>query len=377
MNLPNKLMNITVWNTSRCNFSCKYCFVYRLNKIIGENMTKETADALIHFAQHNLAQNGSIWFFGGEPFVDWESMKYIVEKAHANRVINRFGATTNMYLVNENVIDWLKKYNFSLLASIDGTDKIHNKYRVLRDGSGTWDICWKNLQLVMKKTGHVPQIRWTIQTTDPEVLEETPEAFKWFLKQGFNNIAMDFVYEVEIDEDLLKLIKQLMEKLSQILDTCYSQEKWVFSMMVRDAFHAITNKVRTSWRNRCGLAQGDIGVAPNGKIYPCHRFVASTQYQVGDVFTGFNPTRLRLNEEWQKMPPYSQEPELCLKCSFKNACHGGCLAANCDVCKDIHVVPKTFCLIKQLNVEVFKPLILKHQGFIQKNLHPTGRECIE
>jgi uncharacterized protein len=342
-------------------------------------MSIETADALIHFAQHVMAPNGTIWFFGGEPFADFDSLKYIVEKAYANGVASTFGATTNLYLLDEKKIDWIKKYNFNILASIDGNAKIHNKHRVLKDGSGTWDVCWKNLVLFRKKTGRTPQLRWTIQTTDPEVLRSTPEAFKWILKQGFDNIAMDFVCEVDVDEYILKLVRQLMENLAEILDKCYSQNKWVFSMMVRDAFTAITNKTRINWTTRCGLAQGDVGVAPNGKIYPCHRFVASARDEllIGDVFRGFSPNRVRHNEEWARLPPHSEDPKLCLECKYKPGCMGGCLAQNYDMFADMHIVPKSFCLIKNLNVEVFEPLIRKHENFISQHLQHEGRTCIE
>jgi len=355
------------------------CFVYQLYDIIGRDMDSETVNALIDFAHKNLDPNGGIWFFGGEPLASFDTMKLIVEKAMANRVASNFGTTTNLYLLSPDKIEWMAKRNVNILASLDGTAEIHDKCRTLRGGAPTWEKCWNNLKTYMKITGKTPEMRWTIQTTDIDVLEKTPEAMKFMVDQGFRSLAMDFVYEVKIDEDILKAIEKMMKEIVKILDAYYSQGTFIHTMMVRDAYSALTANQRAGYISRCGLALGDVGIAPNGKIYPCHRFVASASEELfmGTLWEGFSPKRIELNEKWSKYPPYSEKPELCLTCRFKNACHGGCIAANYDLFGDLHIVPKTFCLIKNINVSVFEPLIRKHETFIAKHIRPTVRECVE
>ena len=377
--LPNRLFNLTVWNTSKCNFGCRYCFVYKLYDIIGEEMDHDTIDALIHFASHHLDPNGGIWFFGGEPLTSFDTMKEIVDKAIANRVASHFGCTTNLYLLDEEKIRWMAKRPFNILASLDGVAETHDRHRILKDGSPTWERCWNNLRNWVKITGRIPEIRWTIQTADPEVLQKTPEAIPFFVEKGFRTLALDFVYEVDLDDDLLAEIRKMMERIAQILDSYFSNGIWVHTMMVRDAFSALNARARTQYWTRCGLAQGDVGVAPNGNIYPCHRFVASASDEllVGNVFKGFNENRVRLNEKWMKYPPYSQKPYLCLVCRFKNACHGQCIAMNYDLFGDIHIVPETACKIKDLTVRVFEPLVRKHWDLIAANLQPECPRCPE
>jgi len=347
--------------------------------VIGEEMDHDTIDALIHFASHHLRPNGGIWFFGGEPFVSFDTIKEIVDKAIANQVADHFGATTNLYLLTEDKIRWAAKRPFNILASMDGIAETHDKYRVLKDGSPTWERCWNNLKKWVEITGRIPEIRWTIQTTEPEVLQKTPEAMRFFIDKGFRVLAMDFVYEVDVDDDLLMEIKKMMERISKVLDAYYSKGIWIHTMMVRDTFNALNNRSRTLYWSRCGLAQGDVGIAPNGKIYPCHRFVssASDEMLIGDVFKGFNENRVRLNEKWMKYPPYSQKPWLCLTCRFKNACHGQCIAMNWDLFRDIHVVPETACRIKDLTVRVFELLVRKHWNFIAQHMGPERPRCPE
>jgi len=363
------LGELTVWNTSRCNFRCKYCFVFKLYEDIPrQEMQRETMNALLHFARHNLRRDGMIWFFGGEPLVSFDTMKYITEKAVADNLAIRFGVTTNCYLLNKDILKWMKKYGYGILCSIDGLQKTHDKYRVLPDGRGTWKVVWENIKKVKKILNPNPQLRWTFS---PETIDGLTEGLKFFVKHGFTNVAIDAVYEVEWDEDSLNQLREELTKMRDFLDRCYERNIPVFSMFVRDAATAVMNNRRINWIQRCGLGQGGVGVAPDGKIYPCHRFVSSRKLVIGSVFDGFYPERIYLNEEWQKVPPYCEVPERCLSCKFKNACMGGCLAVNYDLFGDIHIVPKAMCDIKNIVVEVFKPLVVKHKD------NPTFRRIFK
>jgi len=372
------LEELTVWNTSKCNLRCDYCFVYKLySDIPRQEMQRETMDALIHFAMHRLRFNGRIWFFGGEPLVSFETMKYITEKARAENLAILFGVTTNCTLIDEEKARWMAKHGYNVLCSMDGLENLHDKHRKRIDGSGSWKETWSGIQLVRKYINPNPQIRWTMNI---DTIEGTTESMKALIKDGLTNLAIDCVYEVKWDDDTLQTLKGELEKMSELLDTCYSQNIPVFSMFARDAATAVLNKARMSWTDRCGLGKGSVGVTPRGEITPCHRFVTANEPIIGDVYSGFNPKRIEWIEKWSKTPPYSENPELCLNCQYKTACTGGCIACNFDLFGEPHVVPEAFCKIKQLTVEVFKPLVLKHENnptFKQMYGIGTARMCIE
>ena len=372
------LQELTVWNTSKCNLRCEYCYVYRLYEDIPrQEMQKEIMDALIHFAMHHLMFNGRIWFFGGEPLASFETMKYITEKARAENLAIQFGLTSNCTLLDEEKAKWMRKYNYQILCSLDGSQVLHNKHRKYADGRGSFEDAWRGIQLVRKYINPVPQLRWTMNI---DTVEGTTEAMKSLIEQGLTNLAIDPVYEVKWDDDALKTLRNELVKMSDLLDKCYEKNIPVFSMFVRDVVTAVTNASRVNWTDRCGLGQGTVGVTPKGEITPCHRYVSSGQPVIGNVFEGFSPKRLEWIENWMMIPPYSEKPELCLNCSFKNACMGGCLAMNYDLFEDPHIIPESFCKIKQLTVEVFKPLVMKHQNNpIFKQLYGVGlqRPCME
>jgi uncharacterized protein len=352
-NPPSKLKELTTWVTTECDLRCKYCFVYKLNENQPRSkMTKETADQLILFAKQNLEPNGSIWFFGAEPFCNFEIIRYIVEKSRAEGKKWRFGATSNCTLLTEEIVQWLKNYQFGFNCSIDGLKDSHNTNRVYPDGCGSWNDAWRGLSLIRKYINPTPQVRWTVT---PSTVKGLADGIKTLVEEHkLTSLAVDMVYEVEwTPEDLAALKKEL-----EIFRDYYAE--WmqkgipVFSMFIRDANNALYQQ--RNWYSRCGLGQGAVGVDYDGSLYPCHRFIDSRTVKIGDIYQGFNPNRKEWLEKWQKIAPYCETPNRCLKCNFKKACNGGCLAVNYDVFGNLHTNPETFCTIKQLVTEVFSDL---------------------
>lgn len=364
--LNSKLSEMTVWLTSECDLKCKYCFVYKLNENQpAGKMTIETADQLIRFAEQNLNPNGTIWFFGAEPFCNFDVMRYIVEKSNAKGHKWKFGATTNATLLTEERVRWMKKYNFGALCSIDGPKESHNQNRIYPNGKGSWDDAWRGLNLVKEILNATPQIRWTVTPSTVKGLAENIRSF--VEEQKLTNMAIDMVYEIKwTEEDLANLKKEL-----EIFKGHYS--KWmqqgipVFSMFIRDANSAVSNTTR-NWASRCGLGTGSIGVDYDGTLYPCHRFIDSHKISIGNIFNGFNSKRLEWTEKWRKIAPYCEIPKKCLTCNYKKACTGGCLAMNYDVFDNARVNPETFCTIKQLIAEVLGDLCksLQNNSTFQK-----------
>ena len=316
------------------------------------NMTIETANQLINFAAKNLDPKGKIWFFGAEPLCNFDIVKYIVEKSRIDGYNWQFGATTNCTLINQERAEWMKKYNFGILCSIDGPKESHNTNRVYADGSGSWEDAWKGLSFVRKLLNPTPQIRWTVT---PSTVKGLADNIKVMVEEhNLTNLAVDFVYEVDWTQADLATLKKELEIFRVYYSKWMQEGKPVFSMFIRDA-NSATQGNRT-WCVRCGLGDRSAGIDYDGTIYPCHRFIDSHQIRIGDVYSGFDEKRVQWAEQWQKTAPYCEKPEKCLTCNFKKACTGGCIAMNYDVFGTPHVVSESFCAIKQLVAEVLGDL---------------------
>ena len=346
-----KLQEMTTWITNECDLRCKYCFVYKLNeKQPHGKMTTQTADQLIRFADQNLNPNGNIWFFGAEPFCNFDIIRYIAEKSRADGHNWRFGATTNCTLLTEEIVQWMKKYNFGINCSIDGLRDSHNTNRVYPDGTGSWDDAWRGLSYVRKYLNSNPQVRMTITPSTTKGLAETIRIF--VEEHKLTTLAVDFVYEVDWTPQDLATLRNELEIFRNYYGKWMEQNIPVFSMWLRDANAAVTRTDR-HWLSRCGLGEGAVGVDYDGTLYPCHRFIDSHKIKIGDIYNGFSPSKIYWTGKWQAAAPYCETPKRCLDCNYKPACSGGCVAMNYDVFDNVHVNAESFCNIKQMITEVF------------------------
>lgn len=89
-------------------------------------------------------KNLEVDFFGGEPLLNWEVCKKLVEygrsieKEHGKNF--RFTLTTNGVLVNDEVIDFCNREMGNVVLSLDGRKETHDRLRTTCNGKGSYDL---------------------------------------------------------------------------------------------------------------------------------------------------------------------------------------------------------------------------------------------
>lgn len=102
---------------------------------------------------------------------------------------------------------------------------------------------------------------------------------------------------------------------------------------LRQLAKAITESVGRSKRqpiltakNYCGAGIGQISVAADGKIYPCH-MLHSSLYRIGDALEGVLLDSDELTSECRNLMSFSSDRNTtCRDCRYKFLCGGGCRA---------------------------------------------------
>ncbi|MBO3801753.1 MAG: radical SAM protein [Candidatus Brockarchaeota archaeon] len=354
-----KLVGITVLPTYDCNFNCSYCFLKFYSYKYG-TMTEEVASATLEFAKKYVREDGSIWFFGGEPSVAWNIIKFFVEEVRRQKLKFNLGMTTNMYLLDEEKLKYLAERTekrFGFLVSIDGLKEQHDKFRVTKDGRGTWDKVFENYNKAKKIFGKEFQVRWTFA---PGTIVGLADAVKKYVEDyNIYNIALGAVFEVEWKEKDYEDFRKEMEKLRDYLFSWYRKGIPVNLMPERDGLTYIIGA--GSRYDRCGFGISDIGINPKGEISTCHRtansLVNSEEMKIGDVFNGIDYEKVyRIYKRFQLAPIVSENIKMCDTCIVKNICNGGCLAQNYDMFNSYNVMPEAECRYLQIVTEVFLPL---------------------
>ncbi len=102
--------------SNQCNRRCPYCKLDFHNKIISQ----EYLDSMVYFLESNKSSisNCIINFFGWEPLLNFDWIKYFVSKTKHLPFI-KYSIWTNWILLNEKIFNYLNENNFQIYLSID------------------------------------------------------------------------------------------------------------------------------------------------------------------------------------------------------------------------------------------------------------------
>ncbi|MDD2566165.1 MAG: His-Xaa-Ser system radical SAM maturase HxsB [Candidatus Gracilibacteria bacterium] len=126
--------------TIRCNHKCLYCHASAGNKEAkGLDMTLETAKKVLDTIFYTSSEDIIIEFQGGEPLLNWDVFKYVVEEGkikalHLAKNI-RFALVTNLTLMDEEKLDYIINNGINISTSLDGDELLHNENRIFKNGN--------------------------------------------------------------------------------------------------------------------------------------------------------------------------------------------------------------------------------------------------
>lgn len=312
-----------------CNLNCAYCFASQ-GKYQGERalMSFETGKRALDFLVENSGtrRNLEVDFFGGEPLMNWDVVKKLVEYARSIEKEKgknfRFTLTTNGLNIDDDVIEFSNREMSNVVLSLDGRKEVHDRYRVDYKGKGSWDIIVPKFQRFVKERGGKNYyMRGTFTHANPDFLED----IKQMLSLGFNELSMEPVVcaagdPSELTERDKEIVFEQYEKLAELmLQKDKEGEPFTFYHYMIDLKGGPCIYKRISG---CGSGTEYMAVTPWGDLYPCHQFVGDEKFRLGDIWHGVTNTAIQ--EEFGSCNVYARED--CHDCWAKLYCSGGCAA---------------------------------------------------
>lgn len=324
-----------------CNLRCQYCF-YR---DVSENratpsrgmMTRATVERLLEEAFCNIAPRGNVTFLfqGGEPtLAGLGFFRFFLEAEDRLKppgVTVAHAIQTNGYCLDETWVEFLAKHNFLVGLSLDGTQALHDAFRLDSTGEGTWEHTVRVLELLSRF--HV-ETNLLCVVTGPAA-KKGRQIYRNLTKLG--NFPLQFI----------PCLDPLMEKrgerpysltpqgystfLCQVFDCWYRDWKQghyvsirLFDDYLRHLLRLPPSSCATS--GSCGhylVVEGD------GSLYPCD-FYAVDDWYLGNIHDLTLPEALAspVGEEFCKQG--SRPPEDCLHCRYGYLCRGGCYRDRVD-----------------------------------------------
>ena len=312
-----------------CNLNCAYCFASQ-GKYHGDRavMSFEVGKRALDFLVENSGtrRNLEVDFFGGEPLLNWDVVKALVEYARSIEKEKgknfRFTLTTNGMLINDDVIEFSNREMSNVVLSLDGRKEIHDKYRVDYQGKGSYDKIVPLFQkFVESRGGKNYYMRGTFTHRNPDFLED----IKTMLDLGFNELSMEPVVcapgdEAELTDEDNAIVMEQYEKLAELmLERSREGKPFTFYHYMIDLTGGPCIYKRISG---CGSGTEYMAVTPWGDLYPCHQFVGDERYRLGDIYTGV--TNKTAQDEFRACNVYAKEE--CRDCWARLYCSGGCAA---------------------------------------------------
>ena len=312
-----------------CNLNCSYCFASQ-GKYHGERalMSFEVGKRALDFLIENSGtrKNLEVDFFGGEPSLNFEVVKQLVE--YAREVEGKYGKnfrftyTTNGMILTDEMIEFVNRECHNVVLSLDGRREVNDHFRRDYLGRGSYDTIVPNFQkLVKSRGGKGYYVRGTFTHNN---VDFTNDLFH-MADLGFTELSMEPVvcppgdpYALT-EEDMPKLFEQYEILAKEMLKRKKEGRPITFYHYMLDLKNGPCIYKRITG---CGSGTEYMAVTPWGELFPCHQFVGDEKYSLGNVFDGVHNTEIQ--DSFRSCNSYSREK--CRDCWAKLYCSGGCAA---------------------------------------------------
>jgi len=313
-----------------CNLRCRYCFASTgdfgtSRKLMPPETGKKAIDFIIE--KSGSRRNLEIDFFGGEPLLNFKTVREIVEyaqdKGRENNKVFRFTLTTNAVLLKDEHKEFINKYMDNVVLSIDGRPHVNDYMRRRIDSGGTYhDILPKIKDLADSRGQDCYYVRGTFTRKNLDFSKDVLH----LADLGFKQISVEPVVAAD-DKDYSIRWEDLPEIFSEYETLAMEYVKRRKGPDWFNFFHFMIDLENgpCAYKKLKGCGSGDeyLAVTPEGDLYPCHQFVGMEEFKMGNVNVS-----TQVNQEIRKkfvgQNIYSK-PE-CRKCWAKFFCSGGCTA---------------------------------------------------
>lgn len=282
--------------SKNCNFNCIYCQAGNLNQNENYNMSKGTAKRAVDIAMDSPSRHLTFEFQGGEPLMNFETIKYIVEysKSISNGKFIEYSLVSNLTLLTDEMIEFFLKNEVSICTSIDGDRVLQNINRPYKNADSYKETVNKIKKLKEK------QIKVNaIETTTKHSLDKYKEIVDEYIKLELESIFIRALTRLGKADNNWKNIgyeaEEFLEFYKKALD--YIIEKNKQGIFLSEGHSNIFLKKillnqpinYMELRSPCGGAIGQLAYYYDGNIYTCDEGrmlseMGDDSFKVGNVY---------------------------------------------------------------------------------------------
>lgn len=260
--------HLVLMMTYSCNLHCTYCYEMHSKD---KRMKVKDAIKYIENCFHEIKDNPwyerlEIIFMGGEPLLEWENIKQIVEIMEEKKdwpLPYHFFSATNGTLLSDEKKEWIiqRKDYFILGISVDGDFEMQNRNRSNSAQSIDLDFFSKTWPKQVPK-----------MTISHESLPYLARGILFLHKKGFDKIQANLAMGQRwMQEDLSVYAEQLSILVDYYIDNPNQSRCSLLNIDLPRSLKLYDNN-----RKFCGCGEMMVCVDTNGEVYPCQMFAPIT-----------------------------------------------------------------------------------------------------
>lgn len=162
------ILFVNIVLTRACNYKCKYCF--EEHAIRNEYMNINIADNIIKYIKDN-DKGTVIKFFGGEPLLNINVIRYILDELQNLNIKKRIEMYTNGRLLTPDIVDELynKGVNGNIIITIDGLKDYYTYIKGCNEDD--YDSVINNIKYAQTRLNIIIQLN--ISNENKSIIEDT------------------------------------------------------------------------------------------------------------------------------------------------------------------------------------------------------------
>ena len=338
-----------------CNLRCGYCFAGQGD--YGQDrglMSLETGKKALDFliAQSGVRRNLEVDFFGGEPMLNFNTVKALVDYGRAREKETgknfRFTLTTNGALLSDEAHAYINRNMDNVVLSLDGRPEVNDNMRKLAAGGcGSYAAVYPKIKALADSRNHE---RYYVRGTYTRHNTDFAADVLHLVDAGFTQISVepvvappDAAYALRTED-----LPTLYAEYEKLADALLSREKegkpvnFFHFQMDLSGGPCLAKRV-----TGCGAGSEYLAVTPSGKLFPCHQFVGDDSFCLGDLDTGI--VNHKILSDFANCHVYSKPA--CRDCWARYYCSGGCMATAYNTHGDINQPDEISCDLQRKRIE--------------------------
>ncbi|HYW42603.1 MAG TPA: anaerobic sulfatase maturase [Bryobacteraceae bacterium] len=313
-----------------CNLACAYCFYLDRDAdpyqaLPGRRMTLDTLERLVDSYLFYSYPQSVFAFQGGEPTL--AGLPFFEKLVEFEKQYGRNGQSvsnaiqTNGILLDKHWCDLFREYQWLVGLSLDGPEEMNDRYRVHKEGRGTWKRVIQSVELLQQQ-----RVEFNILCVLSQANVGRPkELYRFFRGLGIDH--MQFIPLAEFDAAGAPLpytitAEQYGRFLVEVFDAWWPDRRNVRIRFFDNLAEALAGQ-KPGTCTMHETCDSYVVVEYNGDVYPCDFFV-ETAWKLGNITLDSWAEIARRTRRYSFASKKTLAHPECQVCEYQNICHGGC-----------------------------------------------------